>query len=274
MGIFKAVALGILQGLTEFLPVSSSGHLVLAQQLFPAGITHAVAFDVCLHFGTLVAVVVYFRADLLRMARAVFLRGEEPGRPDSPDSYLGRWVWLLGAATVPVGIVGLSFAGPIEHAFGSTRGVGIALLCTSVLLVLGSRHLGGRKGPEKLGLRDALVIGLFQAVAIIPGISRAGSTITGGLLADLQPGTAARFAFLLSIPAITAAMLGSAAGVAELISADPAAVAAGTVAAGLTGWLAIEIMMRAVRLGRLAPFAVYCAVLGCVTLLAGWTQAG
>jgi undecaprenyl-diphosphatase len=261
VGIFKAVALGILQGLTEFLPVSSSGHLVLAQQLFPAGITHAVAFDVCLHFGTLVAVVVYFRADLLRMARAVFLRGEEPGRPDSPDSYLGRWVWLLGAATVPVGIVGLLFAGPIEHAFGSTRGVGIALLCTSVLLVLGSRHLGGRKGPEKLGLRDALVIGLFQAVAIIPGISRAGSTITGGLLADLQPGTAARFAFLLSIPA-------------ELISADPAAVAAGTVAAGLTGWLAIEIMMRAVRLGRLAPFAVYCAVLGCVTLLAGWSQAG
>jgi len=266
LGIVKAILLGILQGLTEFLPVSSSGHLVLAQQLFPAGITQAVAFDVCLHFGTLVAVLVYFRSDLLHMASA-FFRPSSARAPE--DAYLARWVWLLGAATVPVGVVGLSFAGPIEHAFGSTTGVGIALLCTAALLTLGSRHLHGRKGPESMTFRDALVVGLFQAVAIVPGISRSGSTITGGLLADLQPATAARFAFLLSIPAILAAMLGSATGVSQLLTADPVAVAAGTLAAAVTGWLAIEIMMRAVRLGRLAPFAVYCAVLGAVTLLAG-----
>ena len=266
MGILKAIALGVLQGLTEFLPISSSGHLVLAQALFPHGITHAVAFDVCLHFGTLVAVVIYFRRDLIEMTRSLLLwvRGEA-----NEDDYHAHWVLLLGLATVPVGIVGLSFADVLEQSFRSIPRVGAALICTSAILVFALRHLGGKRGPADLTVRDALLIGLFQAFAIVPGISRSGSTIAGGLFLKLDPNTAARFAFLLSIPAITAAMLGSLPGLTSLIAEDPTAVAAGVAAAGVTGWLAIEVMMRAVRLGRLGTFAVYCLVLGCLALFAG-----
>jgi len=266
VGLLKAIALGVLQGLTEFLPISSSGHLVLAQQLFPSGIEHALAFDVCLHFGTLLAVLVYFRADLIEMARIVLARGavEQP-----QSEYLRRWIWLLGVATVPVAVVGLTAADVLEHAFGSIEAVGTALLLTAMLLMIASRHLGGTRGPDDLNLTDAIAIGLFQAVAIVPGVSRSGSTITGGLLRGLDASTAARFSFLLSIPAILAAILASLTDVSALLSGNAVAVAAGTIAAAVTGWLAIEVMMRAVKLGRLVPFAVYCVVLGALALLRG-----
>ncbi len=266
MGLLKAIALGVLQGLTEFLPISSSGHLVLAQQLFPSGIEHALAFDVCLHFGTLVAVLIYFRADLIEMTRIVLARGavEQP-----QSEYLRRWIWLLGVATVPVAVVGLSAADVIEHAFGSIEAVGTALLLTAMLLMIASRHLGGTRGPENLNVIDAVVIGLFQAVAIIPGVSRSGATITAGLLRGLDASTAARFSFLMSIPAILAAILASLGDVFVLLADNAAAVTAGAIAAAATGWLAIEVMMRAVKLGRLVPFAVYCVVLGALALFWG-----
>ena len=133
MGIPIAIFLGIVQGLTEFLPVSSSGHLVIAQQLYPGGLDHALAFDVCLHFGTLLAVVVYFRADLFGMARSV-LGGSKAAEP-----HLQRWVVMLGIATLPVVVAGLMLREPVEHAFTSLTAVGFALLVTASLLTLASR---------------------------------------------------------------------------------------------------------------------------------------
>ncbi|RMF22862.1 MAG: undecaprenyl-diphosphate phosphatase [Deltaproteobacteria bacterium] len=262
MGIGKAIGLGVLQGLTEFLPVSSSGHLVLVQHLFPEGISEALAFDVCLHFGTLVAVLWYFRADLIHMASALSGKSRDPRYP-------ARWVWLLALATVPAALVGGLWAQRIEAAFGSILAVGIALLTTAVLLWIGSRCLGGRRGPLDLGAADAVVVGIFQAAALVPGVSRSGSTIVGALTRGLDEDTAARFAFLMSVPAIGGAVLRNASDVGVLLRADGLAVLAGTAAAAVTGFLAIELMMRAVRVGRLLPFALYCGVLGGLTLLVG-----
>lgn len=263
MGIPIAIFLGILQGLTEFLPVSSSGHLVIAQQLYPGGLDHALAFDICLHFGTLLAVVAYFRAELIGMTRSIF------GGASAPEPHLRRWVGMLAVATTPIVIVGLTLREPLEHAFTSLTAVGFSLLVTACLLTLAGRLPGGKQTPERLGVRDALIIGAFQALAVVPGISRSGATITGCLSRGLAPDAAARFAFLLSLPAITGAVVLNIGEVGVLLSEDITAVAAGTSAAALTGWLAIDLMMRAVRLGRLAPFAVYCAILGTVTLLVG-----
>ncbi|RMD85515.1 MAG: undecaprenyl-diphosphate phosphatase [Candidatus Dadabacteria bacterium] len=262
MGIGKAIALGVLQGLTEFLPVSSSGHLVLVQHMFPEGVRQALAFDVCLHFGTLLAVVWYFRADLRALALAAAGRSQDARYPV-------RWVWLLAVATIPAAVVGTLWARRIEAAFGSVLAVGLALLATAGLLWIGSRCLGGRRGPAELGVADAVIVGFFQAAALVPGISRSGSTITGALARGIEPDTAARFAFLMSVPAIAGAMLENLRAVGSLLEADGTAVVAGTLAAAVTGWLAIEVMMRAVRVGRLLPFALYCGGLGIVTLVVG-----
>jgi undecaprenyl-diphosphatase len=260
MSLFKAIALGVLQGLTEFLPVSSSGHLALAQQLFPLGLDDSLAFDVWLHFGTLLAVLVYFRRDLFAMSVSIF------GSPPEDVPYLRDWIFLLGLATVPIAIVGLTMKDHVEQAFGSTVAVGLGLLVTAAVLVFASRRSAGRRGGADLGWADALFIGLFQAVAILPGVSRSGSTIAGSLGRGLDRTTAARFAFLLSIPAIAGAMVGHFEGVGAVLSTDPAAVIAGTAAAAVTGWIAVDVMMRVVRLGRLMPFALYCCVLGLVVL--------
>ncbi len=263
MGIPIAVFLGILQGLTEFLPVSSSGHLVIAQQLYPGGLDHALAFDVCLHFGTLIAVVIYFRRDLYGMARAV-LAG-----PRAAEPHLQRWVGMLAIATLPIVVIGGTLRHQLEQAFTSLTAVGFALLITAAMLTLSKRLAGGTVTPEGLSVRDALAIGCFQALAVVPGISRSGATITGCLSRNLAPDAAARFAFLLSLPAITGALVLNIGAVGTLLSQDLTPVLAGVAAAAFTGFLAIDIMMKAVRLGRLTPFAIYCAILGAVTLLMG-----
>ena len=261
MQIIRALLLGVVQGLTEFLPVSSSGHLVLTEHLLPGGFSDAVAFDVCLHFGTLLAVLVYFRDDLLGML------AEVTGRGTGDEPYLRRWVGLLTLATIPLVIFALLFRSQLVIAFESTRAVGVALFVTAGLLFVATQFLGGERKAGDLGVADALFIGLFQAVAVVPGISRSGATITGALCRGVERATAARFAFLMSLPAIGGAMVGNWSGVGQLLAEEPAAVAAGTAAAALTGWLAIDLMMRAVRMGRLLPFALYCTVLGVAALL-------
>ena len=262
MTLLKAIALGVLQGLTEFLPVSSSGHLALAQQFFPSPIDNHLAFDVWLHFGTLLAVLVYFRADLWRMAESAL------GRTPSDEPYLFRWIFLLGAATVPIALVGLGFKDAVESAFASTAAVGAGLWLTAAFLAFVARRPPGTRGGADLDLRDALIIGCFQAVAVLPGVSRSGATLTGALTRGLDRMTAARFAFLLSIPAIAGAMVGHFEGVGTVLSRYPGPVLAGTAAAAVTGWLAVDVMIKAVRLGRLMPFALYCFVLGTLALAA------
>lgn len=199
MSLFEAAVLGVVQGLTEFLPVSSSGHLILARWAFgwDAGAL-GLPFDVACHLGTLAAVVWFFRADLLAMARAV------PGAFSPAPSADARRIWLIVAATIPVVIIGLTLKDYID-AVRDPRVVAYTLILGAGLLFLVER-LGPRTGTEAtLTMTGAVLIGVAQACALVPGVSRSGATITAGMLLGMHRLAAARFAFVMSVPAIAAA---------------------------------------------------------------------
>jgi undecaprenyl-diphosphatase len=262
MSIINAIILGIVQGLTEFLPVSSSGHLVLMQKIF--GITiPAMFFDTMLHMGTLLAVFVVLWQDIYAILKKI----------------IQPLTGFLILATIPAVAAALVFGDIIEHAFESGQFLGVSFLLTSVLLI-GSELLSRRantetlKKCENMNWLDALVIGILQAVAIIPGISRSGATISGALSRRLDRDFAARFSFLLSIPAILGAVVlqtkdlitGAAAEVTgENIGA--AAVIAGTVSAAVVGFFAVKLMLKMIREKSLFGFAIYTAVLGILVLV-------
>ncbi|MFN2427315.1 MAG: undecaprenyl-diphosphate phosphatase [Candidatus Binatia bacterium] len=265
--IWQAMILGVIQGLTEFLPISSDGHLVIAQEIFGLRPPNAVAFDVLLHLGTLVAVVVYFRRELLEMLAALF------GASGAQAEVRRRWIWLLGLGTVPVAIVGLLLEDWFAETFHSIVWAGTGLLITGTILWLvhGKGATGRTEG--ELTVRDALLVGGIQSFALLPGVSRSGTTLFAALSSGIERTTAARFSFLLSIPAITGALVlkfGDMMVMAQTGSAAPLIV--GPLAAGLTGLLAIEVLMRAVRRGSLRGFSVYCWTVGALTL--AWSLVG
>ncbi|HYC55473.1 MAG TPA: undecaprenyl-diphosphate phosphatase [Candidatus Binatia bacterium] len=267
MTIVQALILGIVQGLTEFLPVSSDGHLVIVQEVFGLRPPNAVAYDVLLHLGTLVAVVAYFWRDLSEMALALIGRGG----PDQKTRIY--WIFLLGIATVPVAIAGVLFEDWIGETFNSAAIAGVGLLVTGTMLAfIVGRGATGRM-PADLTVRDAVLIGSIQTLALLPGVSRSGSTLFGALTIGLERNTAARFSFLLSIPAIVGALVLKAPAVLEMAREGEAApLIVGPVAAAITGWLAIEVMMRAIRSGSLRGFSVYCWTAGALVLV--WSVAG
>jgi undecaprenyl-diphosphatase len=263
MDIIKAIILGIVQGLTEFLPVSSSGHLVLMQKIF--GITvPTLFFDTMLHTGTLLAVFVVLWCDIWKILKRI----------------IQPLTGFLILATIPAVIVALFFGDAIEHAFESGKFLGVCFLATTTLLVIAellSRRAGlsrGLKKDSEMNWLDALVIGVMQAVAIAPGISRSGATISGALSRRLNRDFAARFSFLLSIPAILGAVAlqavkllrGGAAAEAAGESIGAAAIIAGTVSAAIVGFFAVKLMLKIIREKSLYGFAVYTAVLGILVL--------
>ncbi len=261
MTIWQAVVLGVLQGLTEFLPVSSSGHLVITRHLL--GITsEALTFDITVHVGSLLAVAVFFREEIGQMVAGVLgLRrpGADAGR---------RLFWLLVIASVPVGLVGLLLRDAIEQAFSSVLVPAVMLFVTGALLLVADRAGRTRQGTRP-GLVHALAMGAGQALAVLPGLSRSGTTMSMGVLAGLTRQAAARFAFLMSLPAILGAGLVEAAslwrdgaGVAD----GTAVLIAGLVASGASSYLAIAFLLRFLQRGRLAPFAVYTWVIGALVL--------
>lgn len=266
MTIWQSIILGIIQGLTEFLPVSSDGHLVIAQEVFGLRPPDAVAFDVLLHLGTLVAVIGYFRRELFEMTLALFGRGEHV-------EVRRRWIGLLILATIPVAIVGGLFEDWFAETFHSVVWAGAGLLVTGTLLWF--IHGKGESGREEAGLtiRDALAIGGIQSLALLPGVSRSGTTLFAALSIGVERTTAARFSFLLSIPAITGALVLKSGDVLAMAGqGDPVPLVVGPLAAGLTGVLAIELLMRAVRRGSLRGFSVYCWTVGVLTLV--WSMFG
>jgi undecaprenyl-diphosphatase len=254
--LFESILLGIVQGLTEFLPVSSSGHLVLAQSVLPGFDGPAVAFDVLLHAGTLAAVLIYFRHDLLTIA-------VDCSRPREGGL---RLPLLLAVGTVPAAAVGVFFADAIRPLFTAPRSASIGLLVTAFLLFLAWKiGTGGTRSVESLTVWAAFFIGIFQAVAIVPGISRSGATIAAGVFLGLSGQDAARFSFLLSIPAITGAFLLESGALKGMDSG--VFYMAGALAAALTGWASIAFLMKLLGRGRLLPFALYCLVLGSISLV-------
>ena len=269
MNVIKAIVLGLVQGLTEFLPVSSSGHLVLGQHLF--GLTEPeILFDVILHLGTLVAVVIIFRrelagltVELLRSPR--FLKSRRDAAAAWRERPHFRMLVLVVVGSIPTGLMGVLFKDVFKSLFASTLAVGLALLVTGTVLFLTSRARPQRRNIMKFKVPDALTIGIAQGLAITPGVSRSGFTISAGLLLGLERELAARYSFILSIPAILGAL------VLELKDAGSGVfslpeLAAGFAAALVSGVLALILLLRLVKGGRLHYFAPYCWLLGLVTI--------
>ncbi len=264
MTVLEAILLGILQGLTEFLPVSSSGHLALAEHFF--GITSpGVTFEVFVHFGTALAVLWFFRARVTSMLRAV-LRWAARREFDHGEARLALYI-IIG--TIPAAAVGLAFDELVGEIFDRPILVSSMLLVTGVILWLTRRIPAGMRRHETA--RDAALIGLAQAAAIMPGISRSGSTISAGLGLGLDRTRAAEFAFLLSIPIILGATLTSFGDIVGGGSAAGWTIFAGTVAAFASALPAIALLMRLVTVGVFHRFAYYCWAAGALGLVLSFT---
>ncbi len=261
MGIFQALVLGLIQGATEFLPISSSAHLVLTPWLL-GWKDPGLAFDAFLHLGTLVAVLAYFWSDLVALAVAWVRSLKE--RRLTPRA---KVAWLIILGTLPAAVMGLGLEGFFEGLFAAPSRVALLLLVTGFILTLGEwlRHREGRM--EGLSWLDALLIGLAQGVAIAPGISRSGATISAGLWRGLGREEAARFSFLLAIPAILGAaalefpsLLGGTEGAGL-------AIMVGFLAAAVSGYLAIRFLLGFLKRRSLYIFALYCWAVGGFALL-------
>ena len=264
MSIWHAVILGILQGATEFLPISSSGHLVLGQRLFGLNEPELV-FDISVHVGTLGAVVIVYWADIRQMIVAV-LRwlGRREGAGTAPQL---RLAGLIVAGSVPTALIGIFFQTAADRLFSSTALVGAMLLVTGFLL-WGTRHTpASQKGLERFSLWPALAIGTMQGLAILPGISRSGSTIAVALFMGIERRLAARFSFLLSIPAIIGAVLLNLFDASFHQGGVVGVTAAGTAAAFGVGYLALRWLIHLVQRKKLHFFTPYCFLLGLTALL-------
>jgi len=267
MTIFQAVILGIIQGLTEFLPISSSAHLVITPYLLEWHIAPDIGFvfDVLVQMGTLLAVIVYFWADFWAIGRETVVNLVK-GRPfASTQSRLG---WLIILATLPAGVIGLAIKDLVEAAFANPIATACFLLITAVFLVVAERVGKRNRSLEHLNWKDALTVGFFQAISIFPGVSRSGSTITGGMLRDLERPTAARFSFLISLPIMLAAgglALLDLGQVANLSSYAPV-ILVGFITSAVIGYLSIRWLLAYLNRHTLYGFAVYCAVLSLLVL--------
>lgn len=265
MSLTAAVLLGIIQGLTEFLPVSSSAHLILARAFFGWEIPEAVElpFDVALHVGTLVAILAYFRADVAGMVRAV-PRVFAP-EPDPP----ARLIRLIVIGTIPVVIVGLAFKDVIEDVL-RTPAVAAGALAVGALMMLAAERIG-RKTLDERAIRPggAFLIGCAQASALIPGMSRSGSTISVGMFLGLRRDAAARFTFLLSIPAMIAAAAKEGLDILTVPLPDGSLsiIAVGAVVSAIVGYLTIKYFLRFLASNRLDVFAFYRLALAAATLV-------
>jgi len=258
----QAVMLALLQGLTEFLPISSSAHLVIPSLLLDWP-DQGLAFDVAVHVGTLSAVLLYYRDDLMRMGDAWF--HSLAGGGVTQDS---RLVWYLGLATVPAGVVGLAAGDFIEGSLRNLPIIATTTLLFGILLGIADRAAPGEKTGKTLTLSIALLIGLAQAMAPVPGVSRSGVTITAALLLGLNRQASARFSFLLSIPIIASA---GALKVWELSSSGLAVdwwtLGLGAAVSGITAYLCIAVFLRLLDRVGLMPFVYYRIVLAAVLFL-------
>jgi undecaprenyl-diphosphatase len=268
MTIFQSIILGIVQGITEFIPISSSGHLVLTPFLFGWQIPqeHAWVFNILIQLGTLVAVIIYFWRDLIQIAVA-FIQGLQRKQPlSTPEFRLG---WFLILATLPAVFFGLFLKDVVASAFDSPRATAYFLLLTAGLLILA--EIAGKRQNKMADLtwKDALVIGLFQILALFPGVSRSGSTITGGMIRSLDRPTAARFSFLMSVPVMLGAGMVATMDLFKIpdLNALLPTLSVGFLTSIVVGYLSIHWLLRFLAHRPLYIFAVYCAATGLILLV-------
>jgi undecaprenyl-diphosphatase len=265
VGLIEAAILGLVQGITEFLPISSTAHIRIVPALFGWSDPGA-AFTAAIQLGSLAAIVLYFWKDLVRAIRGWLVGLRDPALRSTPDYRLG---WAVAIGTVPIVLCGLIFRREIETSLRSLYVIAWALL--AVGLLMGAAELIGRKArkTEEVVARDGLMVGLFQALALIPGVSRSGSTITGALLLGFDRVDAARFSFLLSIPSILAAGIYSLYAHREaLMGPDAAAVWTANAVSFVSGYLAIAFLIRFLQKHGTGPFIAYRLLLGAGMLVA------
>ncbi len=266
--IVQAIVLGVVQGLTEFLPISSSGHLVVLPAMlgWDDAFLESLAFSVMLHLGTLGALLVYFRADWLRLVPAGLAVLRDRSFAGDPDR---RLAWLIAATVIPAVIAGLLLGDAIEASARQPGVVAAMLVLGAAILWLADRWGSKRLGLSGLRLPGALVIGVAQAIALVPGVSRSGISISAGLAVGLDRPSAARFSFLMAAPIIALAGAYETFGLIRdggSASVDPVPLAAGMLAAFLSGLGAIHLLLRWVAVHSLTPFVVYRLVLAAVIL--------
>lgn len=255
MSVVEALILGLIQGITEFIPVSSSGHLLLAHELF-GGEESSLAFDVALHVGTLLALLIFFRNDLLRLLINL-----------TKDTKDGRLARLLIIATVPAAAAGLLFADFIDDNLRSPTVVAVTLSSVAVLMLIADK-IGKNSKEKEVKTTQGMQIGFAQMLALVPGVSRSGITMTAGIFLGLNRVQAARFSFLLAIPIIA----GSAVGVfltdsVGSISVGSTQLVVGIIASFVSGLLAIKFLLEVIGKSGLKPFALYRIALAIVVLL-------
>ena len=257
MGILEALLLGIVQGLTEFLPVSSSGHLQIFKEILGVEIAENVTFDVTLHAATVLSTIVVMWGEVSHLLRGLFSRHFNAEQ---------RYILKILLSMIPAGVVGLLFADQIEALFASLTVVGVMLLVTALLLAFA--YYAKPRQKEDISWRDAFLIGCAQALATLPGLSRSGSTIATGLLLGNKKESVAHFSFLMVIPVIGGKML------LDILSGEMSSLDVGTwpllvgfLAAFLSGALACKFMINIVKRGKLIWFALYCAAAGLLSLL-------
>lgn len=270
MSLTQALFLGFIQGLTEFLPISSSGHLAIFQNFF--GLKQPnLFFDVAVHCGTLLAILIVLRQEVFSLVKGSLcfliytLRGQK-GNIGDHDKVMAKLAGLIAVGLIPTALLGFFLRDVVEYLFNSTVAVGIMLLITGTILWITKAAGEGHKDTSNVSILDAIIIGFVQGLSVFPGISRSGSTIAFGLFRKLKKSIAIRFSFLLSIPAILGAMAleweNPLLQEGELLN-----VILGTLTAALVGYICLKILIRIVQKGHLYFFSPYCLVLGSVTII-------
>lgn len=270
MDIVQGIIIGIVQGLTEFLPVSSSAHLVFIQNIL--GVESSLAFDVFLHLGTLIAVLWFFRWDIIKMLKSWWLSigdiMQGRFRQGVREDPYKRLAWYVILATIPVAIVGVLFDDAIESLFAGALYVpAFFLFVTGTILYLSQRMASGKINLHNISSKEALWMGLGQACAILPGLSRSGTTIAAGLTIGLEKEFAAKFSFILSIPAIFGAFVFKLKDIGSAMDVNFLPIFVGFIAAIIAGYLAIKWMLDLIQNKSLDIFAYYCWVVGIVVFM-------
>ncbi len=271
MGYFESIILGLVQGLAEFLPISSSGHLALLQYFFGIDGEQVLPFAVLLHFGTLISVFIVYWKDIWELIIELGLTIKDlfTGRglrlKERPVRKLGV---MIIVATIPTGIIGVLFNSYFEKMYSSLIAIGIGLIITGFIMFFAEKMGSAKKGIEKMNFRNAIFIGVLQGIAICPGISRSGSTLVGGLSTGLDRAFAVKFAFLISIPSILGSVVMEAPAAIEagLGGATMGPIIAGVVVAAVSGLFAIKTMIKLVSNKKLTYFSFYVWVVGILTI--------
>lgn len=281
MSLLQAILMGVIQGLTEFLPVSSSGHLAIFKELFQVDLETGILFDILLHLGTLAAVFVVYYKDIIRLiiegisilidsvinikifVNNIIHKNDAPYRLIIRNSYR-KFVMLILISTIPTAIIGYAAKDLVESVSKILIVPGICLIITGILLFIADKFNDGTKTPKYVSFNNAFIIGICQGIATLPGISRSGTTITACLLSGFDKRFAVKYSFIMSIPAILGAALLEFKDIGKITitTGEIVSYIIGTVIAGVVGYICIKTMLVVVRKRKFKFFAIYCLLVG------------